>query len=112
MSKPLFTDYQCFRNAMHGFVKRIDWNTKETFSCPNCGISPSYLVGDGKCDIALLQLRIPPGVKEFSSHPSDPSPVLKQASVHSSRVFLKEKFERDMIVALIQGTITKLPFPK
>ena len=106
MGKPLFTEYQIFLRAMHGYVKRIKWKTEEIFSCPNCGISPAYLVGDGKCDIAPLQRRIPPGVKELSSNPSDPSPVLKQASFHSSRVFLQHKFERDMIISLLQGTIT------
>ena len=59
--------------ALLWYVKRVKLKMEEIFSCPKCGISPSYLVGDRKCDIAPLQCCIPPGVKEFSSHPSDPS---------------------------------------
>ena len=79
---------------------------EEIFSCPKCGISPAYFVGDGKCNLAPLQRRLPAGFKELSPHPSDPSPVLKQATKHSDRVFLKEKSERDIIISLLQGNET------
>ena len=106
MGKKLETEYKNLVTAMDGFVQNIAWNKEEIFSCPQCGISPAYLVGDGKCDLAPLQRRLPKGVKEFSPHPNDPSPVLKQATKHSDRIFLKEKSERDMIISLVQGKVT------
>ena len=40
-----------FTRATNGFISKIKFHVDiKTFSCPNCGTSPKYLVADGKED--------------------------------------------------------------
>ena len=84
-------DYNTFLAACNGFVKNIAWNLELCFSCSNCGTSPTYFVGDGKCDIAPLQRKLKPlGITEMSTHPQDKK-ILSQATNHSDRIYLNQK---------------------
>ena len=98
--------------ACGGFTRLLDFDLESCFSCPNCGTSPEYFVGDGKADIAPLQTKLQGiGVKELSAHPEDKIP-LEQGSLHKERVFIPEKKERDIFCELVTDGVTLKDFLK
>ena len=94
---------------MDGFVFNLQFDLEMAFSCMNCGISPKYFVGDGKCTGPLQRKLEGLNVSELSSHPNDKN-VLKQGSKFGDRVFLAEKRERDLVLGLLSGSTDMLSF--
>ena len=104
--------YETMLKACDGFTRLLDFDLEACFSCPNCGTSPEYFVGDGKADIAPLQTKLQGiGVKELSAHPEDKIP-LEQGSLHKERVFIPEKKERDIFCELVTDGVTLKDFLK
>ena len=104
--------YETMLKACDGFTRLLDFDLEACFSCPNCGTSPEYFVGDGKADIAPLQTKLQGiGVKELSAHPEDKIP-LEQGSLHKERIFIPEKKERDIFCELVTDGVTLKDFLK
>ena len=102
--------YSQFLAAYNGFVRNIHWD-KQVFSCPNCGISPKYFVGDGKSVAPTQRALKRDGVKEISKHKDD-NIVLKQATTHDQRTFLFDKQDRDHVSSLLHGSLSIKEFLK
>ena len=93
---------QLWTRAVDGFVFNLTFDLEMAFSCINCGISPKYFVGDGKCTGPLQRKLHGLNVSELSSHPDDRN-ILQQGSKFADRVFLSNKKERDLVFKLITG---------
>ena len=90
--------YQDLNKSICGFFSVIRFNDSEVFSCPACGLSPKYLVADGKAD-GPVKRRVD-HLGELD-HAEEDEEVLPQASHFKDRVFLSEIRERKMVLDLL-----------
>ena len=96
--------YHIFYKAVDGFVQNLELDYSNCFSCTNCGVTPRYFVGDGKC-IGPLQKKLAGlNISELGAHPDDDL-ILKQGSKFSDRILLPVKKERDIVCNLVTGNI-------
>ena len=93
-----------FLRASNGFISKIHFHDDlKTFSCPNCGNSPKYLVADGKSD-GPSKRRVD-HLKELGTADDDTG-FLPQASKFKDRTFLSNQAERTAICQLVTGEQT------
>ena len=95
--------YQELNKSICGFFSVIRFNDIEVFSCPACGLSPKYLVADGKAD-GPVKRRV--DHLDELDHAEEDEEVLPQASHFKDRVFLSEISERKMVLELLTGDIS------
>ena len=100
---------QLWLRAIDGFVLNLEFDAKSAFSCQNCGRSPKYFVGDGKCTGPLQKKLEGVNVHELSSHPDDKN-ILPQGSKYKERVFISDKKENDEVRKLLTGDLDMTAF--
>ena len=47
LGKTFTLTYNMLLNALDGFVKNLDLDVQARHTCPKCGTTPKYFVGDG-----------------------------------------------------------------
>ena len=89
--------HQEWERSCCGYFSHLDFE-KQVWSCPNCGVTPKYIVCDGK-DCGPAKRKVD-SLKELSQHVDDKESLI-QGSLFRNRLFLKDHKERQSVCALV-----------
>ena len=85
----------------------MSFNVEKALSCPQHGLSPKWIVADGKA-LGPLKRRVS-HLREFDIAPGDKC-VLEQTTHHKDRIFISSKKERSVVLQLVTGEISTAEF--
>ena len=99
--------YKDLHRAVLGFFRRLKFDERTAFSCPDHGVTPRFLNTDGK-NMGPTKRKVK-HLSELEKHPDDDD-VLPQSTFFHKRVFLPKIKERHLVVELLAGDISKDEF--
>ena len=99
--------YKDLHRSICGFFNNLEIDFKTAFSCPVHGVSPKWIVSDGK-NLGPLKRRVE-HLKELEPEAADDR-ILIQSTKSKDRVFLTSKPERMLICQLLTEELSMVDF--
>ena len=99
--------YADFHRSVVGFVRNLQFDEKEAFSCPTHGSRPRWITADGK-SLGPAKKHCK-GLSELDSHPDDLE-TLTQSTKFKERVFLSNSKERSAVCSLLGNQMSMQDF--
>ena len=99
--------YHDLHKAVCGFFRRLKFDETSAFSCPTHGSTPRFLNADGK-NLGPTKRKVR-NLTELEKHEDDHE-VLPQSTFFSTRVFMSDINERNLVVQLLSGNLSMNDF--